>query len=223
MLNRETVIKQAFHDCMEEMYAKAQPSADYDTLIELVKKGVISESETPIYQRYYLSQKEFEYIRNKYIEAYGLKSHWKSDIELLEEYLKKGGTKDTWIKQEDGPGHRGYETVVPLEEQIRNLTNNSKEITDIVFANITDCKNFYRFDREESDFSYSVTLGASPTSNPQSVIDYWKSQGIDIVIEERNPLLFWEMDYYGEDFEEVMENDYGPDWKTIWKYKLKNE
>lgn len=218
MLDRKKVIEQAFRDCIKEMYAKAQPPADYDTLIELVKNGVINESETPIYQRYYLSQQEFIYIRDKYIKAYGLESHWQSDIEVLEKYLREGGTKDVWKD-----GRREYAKVAPIIEQLTSVLNyeDAKKVNSLIFSNIENCKNFYRFDREESDFSCSVALGASPISNPQAVVDYWKSQGIDIVIEERNPLLFWERDYYGDNFEEVMENEYGPDWEIIWKYKLK--
>ena len=33
MLNRDTIISRAFHECMTEMYAKAQPSVDYDQLL----------------------------------------------------------------------------------------------------------------------------------------------------------------------------------------------
>ena len=88
-------------------------------------------------------------------------------------------------------------------------------------------KEFYRFNREENSFSTSIALGASPTSNPESVKEYWKSQGIDIEIEERNPLLFWERDYYGDEFEEVMEDEYGEDWKEQfdkqWKDKIRKE
>jgi hypothetical protein len=43
--------------------------------------------------------------------------------------------------------------------------------------------------------------------------EYWKSQGVDLDIEIRNPLLFWDQDYYGDSFEEVMEEDYG---EKVW-------
>ena len=233
MLDRNKIIQQAYDECLKEMYKKAQPSVDLEQLMKDLKDGKIDEKEVPIYQRYYLSQKEFEYIRDKYIDAYCLKEHWIPNIETLEEYLIKGGTKDKWIER-DGAGYRGYEKVAPIKNQIIEILNDQLEtgnrseilcdkITSVIMNTISDCKNFYKFDKEKSDFICSITLGASPTSNSQDVIDYWKSQGIDIKIEERNPLLFWEMDYYGENFEEVMETEYGKDWKTIWKYKLKNE
>ena len=71
MLDRDNIIQRAVHECLEEMYAKAQPSANYKELIEKVKSGKIEDShENPVYNRHYLSQEEFEYIKNKYIEAY---------------------------------------------------------------------------------------------------------------------------------------------------------
>ena len=99
----------------------------------------------------------------------------------------------------------------------------SEDITKIVMESISNCKDFYRFDREESSFSAGIALGASPTSNPDSVKEYWKSQGVDINIEERNPLLFWEKDYYGDNFEEVMIDEYGEDWKEQFDKKWKDQ
>ena len=70
-------------------------------------------------------------------------------------------------------------------------------------------------------------LGASPNSNSKAVVEYWKSKGIDIVIEERNPLLFYEQDYYGDEFEEEMIDEYGENWKEIrdkeWKLQKEKE
>lgn len=241
MLDRDKILDEAFERCMEEMYLKAQPSVSYKKLIEGVKNGTIVDNvETPLYERYYLSHEEFKYILNKYIKAYRIQEEWHSNIELLEKYLNEGGTKDKYIESytdENGnyhPGYRGFETVKPIKKQIidflqRNITADyninqlSKDITEIVMDNIKDCKEFYIFNREESSFSAGIALGASPTSNPDSVKKYWKSQGVDINIEERNPLLFWEKDYYGDDFEDVMTDEYGEDWKEQFDKKWKDQ
>ena len=37
MLDRDVIIKRAIEECMEEMYQKAQPSANYKELVEKVK------------------------------------------------------------------------------------------------------------------------------------------------------------------------------------------
>ena len=244
MIDRNKILDEAFERCMEEMYLRSQPSASYKELVEGVKNGTIEDSKAnPIYNRYYLSHEEFKYVLDKYIKAYRIQEEWHSNIELLEKYLNGGGTKDKWIPErvdEDGfkhPGYRGYEAVPPIKTQISEVlkkyvgeTNCEEvrdEITNSIMNTIINCKEFYRFDREESSFSASIALGASPTSNPDSVKEYWKSQGVDIEIEERNPLLFWERDYYEDEFEEVMLDEYGEDWKEQfdkqWKDKVKKE
>lgn len=239
MLDRDQVIRKAYTECMAEMYAKAQPSADYYQLLEDAKNGKIGKDEK-VYERHYLSYEEFIHIRDKYIKAYGLQATWKSNIEVLEDYLINGGTKDKYIHSrtdEDGhyhPGYRGYEKVAPIAKQIQeilkteigegNVTDTiSNKIIETVLNTISDCKEFYRFDREEADFNCSVALGASPTSSKETVIEYWKSQGKDIEIVEPNPLLLWERDYYGDEFEEVMIDEYGEDWEQQFNEKWEEE
>ena len=88
---------------------------------------------------------------------------------------------------------------------------------------ISECKNFYQFDREESSFRINVSLGASPTSNPETVKKYWKEKtGEDIQIEERNPKLFWyqDMGYDDEDMEYEFDD---PNWKETLDKEWKDE
>ena len=245
MLNRDKIIKRAIDECYAELFAKAQPKVDYKQLLEDAKAGKIDESETPVYNRYYVSHDEFKYITDKYIDAYGLKESWTSDMDLAINYLKDGGSKDKYVEaytDEHGnyhPGYRDYDKVPPIKESIKDIIAHSEnessfsaeqidklaqDITDKVLQNMEDCQNFYRFDRDGSKFMYSVALGGpSPTSNKQTVIDYWKKQGKDIKIVDKNPLLLWEMDYYGDEFEEVMEDEYGKKWKKIWNKKWQDK
>lgn len=231
-MDRREMLSRAVTDCMREMYAKAQPSIDYDELIKKVKSGEVEDTnENPVYNRHYLSMQEFDYIREKWAEAYGLKPTWKPNIELLESYLNEGGSKDKYIPERMDkhglvhPGYRSYEKVKPLVDQLADLVGEekAKSAYKIVMDTINECKDFYSFDREYSDFCCSVALGASPTSNPNTVIKYWAERGITVEIEERNPLLFWEMDHYGDEFEEVMEDEYGKNWKKIWEDKWNAE
>lgn len=228
-MNRRDMMSQAIHDCLREMYAKAQPSIDYDELIKKVKSGEVEDSnENPVYNRHYLSMQEFDYIREKWAEAYGFKPTWKPNIELLESYLKEGGTKDKYIPDRMDktgfvhPSYRSYEKIKPLIDQFTDIVGQEKaqEVYKVMMNTINECKNFYAFDREYNDFCCAIALGASPTSNPNTVIKYWKEHGVEMEpIEERNPLLFWEMDEYGDEFEEAMEDEYGKDWKKIWEDK----
>lgn len=240
MLDREEVLSKAYEDCIREMFAKAQPSADWDNIIEEYKAGKIDEKKDgPIYDRHYLSHDEFVYIMDKYMKAYRIESEWKDDIEVLEDYLNKGGTKDKYIKDYDDeyghhPGYRSYEKVAPLRDHIRNIVGNydcseaakamADDITDKVMDLIATCKNFYSFNVDEQKFRNTVCMRCSPSGSIEIVKKWWKDHyDVDIEIEERNPLLFWERDYYGDDFEAVMEEDDGPDWKEKWDKKWKEQ
>ena len=106
------------------------------------------------------------------------------------------------------------------KEESKTAANN---ITKIVMDTIDECKKFYRFDREESSFRIAASLGASPTSNPESVKKYWKEKtGEDIQIEERNPKLFWYIDegYTDEDLEYEFDD---PNWKENLNKEWKDE
>ena len=240
IIDRDNIFGKAFHDCMKEMYAKSQPEADYDNLLEEFRSGKIGKDER-IYERHYLSMDEFLYIRDKYKDAYNIKTHWKDDVEVVEEYLSKGGLKDSYIPEKidkDGfkhPGYRSAEKVLPIKEQIRNLLQKytlsditselSEEIANLVLDNVKECKNFYKFDREENSFDYNIALGASPTSNPETVKQWWKDNyNVDIEIKERNPKLFWYYDheYTDEDLAEEFE-DYGENWKEKLDQEWKEE
>lgn len=226
MLDRDVIMSRAIDECLTEMYAKSQPSGDLKQIIADVKAGKITDGPRDhVFDRYYLSQAEFQYILDKYANAYGFKEHWKPDIELLESYLTEGGLKDIWVPEEmtkDGwkkPGYRSAEKVPSLLKQLQTLLENNElaeKVNDLVLENVRNCKNFYGFDREASQFSCAVALGASPTSNANTVKEYWAKQGVDVEIKERNPLLLWEMDEYGDEFEEAMKDEYGDDWEEHW-------
>ena len=55
MLDRDAIIKRAIDECFAELYMNAQPKVDFKQLVEDAKAGKIDESETPVYNRYYLS------------------------------------------------------------------------------------------------------------------------------------------------------------------------
>ena len=243
MLTRKEVLERAVRDCFTEMYEKAQPSISWDQIIREFKDGQRDKDER-VYEQHYLSQEEFTYIVDKYMEAYNIKPHWKEDVEVIEDYLNKGGHKDKYIpkkKDPDGfvhPGYRSYEEVPPIKELILkelykwidndNQCNGAAEaITNLVMNTIKECKDYYRFDSEEASFRYTTALGASPTSNPETVKKFWKEKtGEDIKIEERNPKLFWyrDMEYTDEDMEYEFDD---PNWKETldkeWKDELKKK
>lgn len=240
MMRRKDILMRAVDECMSEMYSKAQPVGDWNQLCEDAKNGKIGPEER-VYDRHYLSSEEFKYILQKYKDMYRINEEWTGNIEVLEEYLNEGGTKDKWIPEHTDennlthPGYKGYEKVPPIVDQIKTylsdkvydkdlLARYSEDITKIVMESIAHCKKFYRFDREDSEFSFAVALGASPTCNPETVKKWWKeNKGIDVDITERNPLLFWEYDEYGDEIDEIMREEYGDDWVKYFDDKWKLE
>lgn len=236
MLDREEILCKALDDCYREMFAKAQPMADWDNLAEEYKSGKIGKDEM-IYNRHYLSPEEFTYIKNKYMEAYRIASEWKDNIDYLKEYLEKGGYKDKYVDSytdKNGifhSGYRGVEKNAPMYDQIKEILSDVsddkvREVTDKVMELINNCQNFYKFNADEMKWRNSLFLGASPTCNKETVKKWWKDNyNVDIEIEDRNPLLFYEYDYYGDDIDEVMTDAYGKNWKEYWwdKYKEQQE
>ena len=238
MLDRKEILSKAVHDCFKEMYAKAQPSGDWDQIIKEYETGVRGKDER-VYEQHYLSQEEYIYILEKYLDAYNIRTQWKEDVGIVEEYLNDGGLKDKYIKDytdKNGdfhPGYRSTEKVPPIKTQIlkyldkRNKSSENEEIAmalhKIVMKTISECKNFYQFDREESSFRMTVALGASPCSNVETVKQYWKEKtGEDIVIEERNPKLFWYQDMGYDDEDMAYEFD-DPNWKETLDKEWKDE
>lgn len=214
---RRDILENAVHDCMKELYDKAQPSADYDEYIKQVKDGKITDDTRPyIYQRHYLSNEEAKYIVSKYINAYRLNNDWHSNLDLLVKDLKEGCSVDKYIKEytdEHGnhhPGYRGYDRRDSLVKRFEDICGDeelAEKLSDEVFDYIENRKNFYRFDREAEQFNMTIFLGACPTCNKQDVIDYWKSQGKDVNIVERDPRTFWMIDegYTEEEIKEELE------------------
>lgn len=230
MLTREEILNKAYHDCMCEMYAKAQPEADWDNIIEEYRLGKLGK-EDRVYERHYLSMDEFLYIRDKYKEAYNIKKTWIPNIEFLEKLLIEGGLKDKynpdWTDEQGNhhPGYRSAEDVKPLKEQIFDVIKEfdspeaAQEIDEIIYNKVIDTiknyKEFYRFDREADDFDVNISLGASPCTNANTVKKWWKENyNQDIEIEERNPRLFWyrDMEYTDEDLAEEFDSE---NWKEI--------
>ena len=240
-IRREKIIEQAYNECLQEMYAKAQPPADFKKLVEDVKEGKITDTDKePIYSQHYLSHEEFEYIRNKYIEAYGLKNNWEPHINIVKGYFIGEGKKDIWVEGKTDingikhSGYRSYENVPHIKETVSKILKEelgedneliAKKISHTIIQYIDNCKEYYNLDVEKQSFSASIALGCSPSSNKDSVIEYWKKQGKEFEIKEKNPDLLWDMDYYGDEFEEVMIDTYGENWEEItWeKYYSSNQ
>jgi hypothetical protein len=224
MKTREDILEQACIECLTEMYAKAQPPLDFKQYYEDVKSGKISK-EDKVYEYHYLSSAEINYIVNKYVDIYAIDTQWIDHTGLIFKYLKEGGIRVTYQDNK-----KEYVNQDPLKDVVKQVLINHDvldtelldDLVNSVFNIISNCKSFYKLDKEVQTFKNTIYLGVSPCSNKESVIQYWLNKGVNITIEDRNPLLLWEMDYYGKEFEEVMIGEYGENWKEFWDQKLKD-
>lgn len=205
-ITRRDIIVEAIEKCLAEMYKYAQPPVTNlkEALENFSKEPKELQRKYPFYSRYYISQEEHNEFIEMYLNAYNIINPFKDHMDTLREYLEKGGSKDKYIEaytDEYGyhPGYRGYEKVPPIAVHIEKLImdhpsmkdNIMDEIIDMrdkviekVFELITECKNFYNANRYECAFRMDVG-NISPTSNKDTVIEYWKTQGVDLEIKDR--------------------------------------
>lgn len=199
----------AISKCLEEMYAVAQPPADYNEILKLAKDKK-EQKDTPFFQQHYLSEQEYTCIVNKYLDMLNIKSVWGDYTDIMIEYLKNGGYKNIYVSRDgDNPGYRSYEDVEPIINQI------GEEAANKVFEYMNLCKNFYKFNRDESAFRFTIS-NVAPTSNAKSVKEFWKSQGVDIEIEERSEDDIFAIHYEGVMPEELKE--YNEELEALEKY-----
>lgn len=211
-VSRKRVFNEVVDMCLEEMYERSQPEDSYEALCTEYELGKFDDK-VRIYEQHYLPQEEFEFIREKYKNAYGFKEHWHQDVDVLLRDLNEGGLKDGYEVDENGCGHRKAEKTPKLTELIGE--ENAKKVIEL----IEDIRDFYRFDREEYEFDLATTiLTATPTSNKDTVREFWKeATGKDIEFrKEYDKNELWELDEYGyigeeEECERVIDDDFDED------------
>jgi len=193
MLTRKDILSECVERCLTEMYKYAQPSLDFKKVLKDPKYK--EDKDNPLYMQHYLSEKNFKFIKNHYLQCYGLFNFWEESVNLLLDCFKNGGIKHIYVPATDEkPAHKDYGPVDPLYKII------GEEPTGKVIKVIEDYKDFYynwgSHDLTTADFY--ISLGCSPTSNKEAVIEYWKSKGKDITIKE----IDVESIYYGDDYVE---------------------
>jgi hypothetical protein len=171
MITRTDILSEAIHNCLAEMYRWSQPSIDID---KLIADGFKDDKENPLYDRHYLSQENFIYIRDRFKEAYGITDEWDNTFDTLIKYLVEGGIEDDYKPAiEDRPGYRDYKEVPALETFI------GKESTEQCLTLIKKCRDFYKGHcLETNQFDMTMALGVgSPNSCAERVENYWHNNG----------------------------------------------
>lgn len=201
---RSDMICKAIIECLDEMYQRSQPSITWNEIARIA-----NENENPkrcIWQEHYLPQWLYTEILERYLKMYRIDNDWKKDVEIVENYLSEGGTKDKYIPEtidKNGfrhPGYRGYENVPPISKQINEIITQHyghvepgqehlvKKITTAVLETIEACKNYFDVNREEIGFRLEIS-NYSPNSNIEAVRKFYKDNP-DIKIEEIEEKLY---------------------------------
>ncbi|MGM9531194.1 hypothetical protein [Intestinibacter sp.] len=193
MIDKRDILSKAIYECLVECYKWAQPSINVD---ELIKNKQIQETQDDKFMdRYYLSQENFKFIQEMFMDAYRIRNKWEDHVDLLVNYItSKDSKKDVYIPRNgDRPGYRGYKPIVPLNEVILNylkeyfvlkdnnqsdiVEKDAKALQDKILKLVDTCKEFYKRDMDHEAFLINTALGWSPTSNKEKVEEYWKSHG----------------------------------------------
>lgn len=188
MLTQQKFEEERIIRCLDEMYQASQPPITWEE---------VKNNENGI-NEHYLSQEEYKYILEKYNDLYRLEDNFIRDCDILIRDAEEGYSVDKYIKEEDGPGYRGYEKMSSLKEQV------GEEMANKFIEFIKSRRNFYRFNRVWEQFNFTV-MNYSPCSNKETVIDTWKEKGEDITIIDRNMDYNYERYYLGASEEEIQE------------------
>lgn len=169
MINRDTILSKAMHECMVEMYKWSQPSINLE---ELIENGYTDNKEHPLYSKHYLSSENFNYLKSVYANAYGITDYWDDTFELIYNQLEKGGVEENYILGKNGfPGYKDYKNVDPLKMHLH-----IPEDFKVVIEYIKKIQNFFKGHKRELDhFNMTICLGPSPSSNKETVEAYWKT------------------------------------------------
>ena len=169
-ISRDSIIEEAYERCLQEMYHLAQPSIDYFKVKEeALKRFEETCEQTDIINHHYLSEKLYEALIAKYVDAYHLESEFYDDCDLIAGFLDGDGcirlSKDN------------YEKLPKISEVI------GEENAQKVFDYIEKAKNYYRFDRDAQTFRWGI-FNMAPTCNKEMVEKYWEEQGKPIEIKD---------------------------------------
>lgn len=168
VISRDEILGKAVDDCLDKMYRASYPSI---TLAEYIEqhKGMTQEEKdkAQFYNSHYLPWKVYDAIKDDFVEAYQLKSQLPDIIEILKGYFKEP-IVDKWIegKNENEPGHRGYEHPEPMDEENYKVAEKYMDMAN----------DFFNWNRDLNAFSFNVA-NYSPCSNRETVEKWWHEHG----------------------------------------------
>jgi hypothetical protein len=187
MKTYDEVMRQAIEDTLEEMYQYSYPKVSWKQRSQELKDG--KDVDKDLIHHHYIPQRLYEDILEMAKSNYGYEPFFQDYTEHFADFILKGGH----AKDIDKGGKDDYKDYQSIKEEI------GEEAFAILEKRIEAYKRTYRFDRKRWSFAFSVS-NYSPCTNKQVVLDYWKSQGVDLQIPDDDKIInhYWD----GEDEEE---------------------
>lgn len=192
----DTIMWEAVEDTLQEMYFYAIPSVDWKQRIQDKKDG--KDVDMDLIYHHYLPQELYKDILEMAKHNYSYEPFFQDYTEHLTQFLLEGG----YGTDPDNPGKNNNKQYPSIKEEI------GEKAFEILKKRLKAYSNFYRFDYQRWKFDHTV-MNYSPNCNRQAVIDYWKSQGVDLEIPSDEKII---AQYWGDD---EFENDLNTDNNAI--------
>lgn len=166
VVSRDDVVSDAVEKCLDLMYRASYPSITLDEY-KGQHKGMTDDEKnnSQLFNAHYLPEKTYNAIRGDIIDAYGFTPELPGTVKLLKDYFKCP-VVETWVKDEDGTGHKGYDNLEPMDDETYKTVEKFLDMAN----------GFFRWDRDLSVFSFNVA-NYSPCSNRDTVEKWWHEHG----------------------------------------------
>ena len=183
----DDIMWQAVEDTLEEMYQYAFPSVSWKQRIQDKKDG--KDVDMDLIHHHYLPNELYKDILEMAKHNYSYEPFFQDYTEHLTQYLLEGG----YGADPDNPGKDNNKQHPSIKEEI------GEEAFEILKKRLKAYSDFYRFDYRRWKFDFTV-MNYSPNSNRQSVIDYWKSQGVELEIPSDEAIInhYWDGEWEDE-------------------------
>ena len=188
----DKVMWSAVEDTLEEMYQYSFPKVSWKQRMQDARDG--KDVDKDLISHHYLPQQLYKDILEMAKHNYSYEPFFQDYTEHLADFLLKGGHG----KDLEKGGKDDYKDYKSIKEEI------GEEAFVILEKRIEAYKRTYRFDHKRWSFDYAV-MNYSPNCNRQAVIDYWKSQGVELNIPSDEAIInhYWDGEWEDDDLNQT--------------------
>lgn len=199
MIDRNSILDRAQNECITELFAKSQPPLDYQKLLSDIENG--QDYDESYDEHHYLSLDDYYRIVDEYANAYGFTRNWDDNIDIVNGYFSGLGAKSVLVSgyvDDNGIKHDDmytFDEVPHIKNEIYdillecgsiNCTEISSKISDKIFEYLKSCRDFYELDAYADIFNARMAFSKTPSHDKDKVIEYWKSKGIELQIDDND-------------------------------------